>query len=58
MKLNMDDDNVEHVSMTVEQARDDELNLNDWLAEALDRAQAHVFGGEHEVAYLVIEITK
>jgi hypothetical protein len=58
MKLDMDDDNVELVSITVEQARDDELNLNDVLAEALDKAQAYVFGGDHEVAFLVIEITK
>ena len=60
MKIDTDGDNVVHTTMTVDAARGlidiDDLPVT--LMEAVDEAQAHVFGGVHPRAYLVIEITK
>jgi hypothetical protein len=54
--LNLENHNVEHVTLTVDQARDDDQAWIAAVSDALDNAQAHVFGGDHKVAYLVIEI--
>jgi len=58
MKLNMDDDNVEQAEITLSQARDDDFDLNDALMDAMDQAQSKVFGGDFDVAYVVIKIVK
>jgi hypothetical protein len=59
MKINTENDGVFTYLMTVDTARefptDHEVGL---LTEALDEAQAHVFGGDGDVAYLIIEIRK
>jgi hypothetical protein len=57
-KLDLEDDNVEQVSVTLDQARDDEFKFDELedFVNALDNAQARVFSGDHKVAYVVIEI--
>jgi hypothetical protein len=56
--LNLENDNVELVSVTVDQARDNDFDIAGHIAEALDNAQARVFGGDYANAFLVIEIVK
>lgn len=46
------------VSITVEDARNDELDLHSLLEDSIDDAQGKVFSGEKEKAYVIIEITK
>lgn len=59
MKINTENSGVFTYSMSVETARefptDHEVTL---LTEALDEAQGFVFGGDGDVAYLIIEIRK
>jgi hypothetical protein len=62
-KLNLDDDNVEMVEITVAQAReldvmDPDTGVGEKLTTAMDNAQAKVFGGDHRESYLVIKITE
>jgi hypothetical protein len=60
-KLNLDDDNIEQVSITLAQARKEsgaDTEAEEAIETAIDNAQAHVFGGDHDVAYVVIEIRK
>lgn len=51
-----DPDNVLAVAVTVAEVRD-ELDMDD-LYSHLDDVQARVFGGDHDVAYLVIRVHK
>jgi hypothetical protein len=59
MKIDTQNSDVFTYLMSVDTARefptDHEVEL---LAEALDEAQGHVFGGDGDVAYLIIEIRK
>lgn len=55
-RLNLEDDGVEFVEITVEQARDSEKFL-EAIESALDQAQGFAFGGDGD-AHLVIKIKK
>jgi len=55
-KVNLDDNNVELVELSVDKARSSDLDLNDLLETALDNTQAHVFGGDYKEAFLVIRV--
>jgi hypothetical protein len=57
-KLDLDDDNVFHMSATAEEVRKwVEGEETEHLQNVLDEAQAPVFGGERKTVYVVIEIT-
>lgn len=55
---NFDFDNVYLIETTVEAVRNDTFGATDELDTALDNAQARVFGGQSEVAFVVIEIRR
>jgi hypothetical protein len=58
VKLDLENDGIEMVEMTVDQARN--MTPDEWsdhIAEALDNAQAYAFTGEGD-AYLVIKIKR
>jgi hypothetical protein len=70
MKIDIDDPNVFHLELNVEEARklldysdvnendEDEEEIKDKVDTALDNAQGAVYSGEHKHAFLVIEIIK
>lgn len=55
--LNLDDDNVFVVEISLDTARELEIDDED-ISLALDEAQGHVFQGNATIANLVIRITK
>jgi hypothetical protein len=65
VKLDLENDNIFEVDLTLQQARDqmldalmgDDMEEIEKLTTALDEAQAHVSMG-NPVAYLVIKITQ
>jgi len=56
MKIDLEDRGVFHLELSVEEVRDSDVTEK--LETALDEAQAIVFMGELDVAYLVIEVRK
>jgi hypothetical protein len=58
MKINLDDDNVELVELTVDEARNPVEAVVEKIATGLDEAQAHVFTEAATEAYLIVKITK
>jgi len=58
MTLDLEGDNVLVLETTVEEVRGDDFVANDGFVTALDEAQAVVFQGQNDVAYLVIKIVK
>jgi hypothetical protein len=57
MMINLEDDNVRMLDMSVEQVRAGDVEGPEELVTALDEAQGDVFTGEYRVSYLVIRIT-
>ena len=58
MKLDLENDGVELVEITVTQARDTSAEeLYDLISSPLDEAQSYAFSGDGD-AYLVIKILK
>lgn len=56
--LNMEDRNVFHLDLSVEQCRDFNDDVAQAVEEALDEPQGFVFSGEGHVAWLLIRVTK
>jgi ActR/RegA family two-component response regulator len=59
MKLNLEDDNVFQLDLTVAECRDFDPTVAEKIEEALDETQALIFGtDEGNVAFLVIKVTR
>jgi hypothetical protein len=58
--MNLPDDDIEVLTLTIDQARKvdrvGEHELLDQIFEAIDKAQAAVFSGEKKRTYVLIEI--
>jgi hypothetical protein len=58
MKLNLEDRGVFVLDLSVDECRNVDDDVQSKIEEALDEAQALVFGGDLETTYLVIRVTK
>lgn len=58
MKLDLENANVFHLDLTVEQIRNSDEEAHEELEGKLDEAQGFVFSDEGSEAYLVIRVTK
>lgn len=58
MKINLEDDGVFYLELTVEQCRNFDEAVTQQIEEALDEPQGFVFSEQGTEAYLVIKVTQ